>query len=335
MMRENQRIVIHELGASFAECTSIVSEVCGSPGPGEVLIRNHYAGVNGVYDQMMCLNRVEHTTVVPPADTGVEAVGVVEDVGEGVRKSRIGQAVATVNVGGAYRYWQCCPEDSIIPVAKPDPELLALIPSGVSAFLALSKVGNMTSGETVLVTAAAGGLGNIMTQLALRAGNHVIAVCGDGRKAAWLESIGVQRVVNYRSEALREVIESEYPDRLDLAMDSVGGEVFDVLVDNLAPLGRLVVCGYTSDRLPTEAVRSERVYTRLYWKAASVRGFMNYRFAEHAAAARSELVALRQNGKIRPLVDARRFRGLEDVARAVDYLLSGANLGKVVVDLRP
>jgi len=334
MMRENRRIVIHRIGKSFAECTSIVREDCGEPGPGQVLVRNHYAGINGVYDQMMCLDRVEHTKVVPPADTGVEAVGVIEAVGEGVPASRVGETVATVNVGQAYRLWQLCDADTAIPVEEASPEVLALVPSGVSALVALTRVGQMSRDETVLITAAAGGLGNVMTQLALDAGNHVVAVCGGERKAAWLESIGVQRVVNYRQEKLEDVIGSEYRDRLDLVMDSVGGDTFDVLVDNLAPLGRLVVCGYTSDRVSPERVPAERIYTKLYWKAASIRGFMNYRFAAHAAAARAELFAMRRDGRIRPLVDERRFRGLEDVAAAVEYLLSGGNLGKVVVDLR-
>ncbi len=332
-MRENERIVIHRLGASFRECTRTVADSCPDPGPGEILVRNHFAGVNAVYDQMMCLDRVEHTRVTPPADTGVEAIGIVEDVGHGVAALRPGDPVVTVNVGQAYRYWQVCPADSAIPVPEVHPEILALIPSGVSALVALEQVGELGSGETVLITAAAGGLGNIMTQLAVRAGNHVVALCGDARKAAWLESIGVDRVINYRDESLDAVLAEHYADRLDLVMDSVGGEVFDALVKQLAPRGRLVVCGFTSDRLPTERVSAERIYTQLYWKAASVRGFMNYRFAEYAPAARRQLLELRERGELRPLVDPTSFKGLGAVADAVEYLLSGANLGKVLVDL--
>ncbi len=333
-MRENRRIVILKLGESFADATAIVASDVPRPGPGQVLIRNHFAGVNAVYDQMMCLDRVEHTRVRPPADTGVEATGIVTEVGEGVTSLAVGDAVVTVNVGQAYRNWQVCDADTAIPVPSVDPATLALVPSGVSALIALERVGEMRSNETVFITAAAGGLGNIMTQLAVNAGNHVIAVCGDARKAAWLRTAGAARVVNYRTTDLRDFIESEYADRIDLAMDSVGGEIFDALVDNLAPHGRLVVCGYTSDRVPTERVHAERIYTKLYWKAASVRGFMNYRFAEHAADARRRLFELREAGHLQPLVDQRAFKGLAAVAEAVDYLLAGANLGKVVVDLR-
>ncbi len=268
------------------------------------------------------------------ADTGVEAIGTVEAVGAGVIEPRPGQAVVTVNVGQAYRHWQVCPAETAIPVPRVDPEVLALIPSGVSALVALEQVGHMGTGETVVITAAAGGLGNIMTQLAVRAGNHVVGVCGDAQKAEWLASVGVDRAVNYRSESLRGVLADEYANRLDLVMDSVGGEVFDALLDHLAPRGRLVICGFTSDRLPTERVTAERIYTKLYWKAASVRGFMNYRFAEHAAEARTRLLESLERGDIRPLIDEQRFTGLDSVADAVEYVLRGRNLGKVVVDLR-
>ncbi len=333
-MKEFRRIVIARIGDSFRDCTEIVAAPLREPEAGELRIRNHYAGVNGVYDQMMCLDRVEHTKVVPPADTGVEAVGIVEACGTGVSAFRPGDAVATMVVGTAYRDWNICQAKDAIAIPAATPEVLALIPSGVSAMVALEQVGEMRRDEVVCVTAAAGGLGNILVQLAVNAGNHVVAVCGSDDKAARLADLGVARVVQYRREDLAEVLANEYADRLDLVLDSVGGPTFDVLVDNLAPLGRLVICGYTSDRVPTRSVQQERIYTKLYWKAASIRGFMNYRFAEHAQDARRRLLDMLATGEIRPLVDDVACIGLESVADAVERLLAGDNTGKVVVDLR-
>ena len=137
-----------------------------------------------------------------------------------------------------------------------------------------------------------------------------------------------------RKESLAEVLAAEYRDGINLALDSVGGEVFDAIVNQLAPHGRLVVCGATSDRLPPVKVNQERVYNRLYWKAASVRGFMNYRFTEHAPEARLRLLKLFREGALSPCCDSKTFSGLDAVADAVDYLLAGKNLGKVIVDLR-
>ncbi len=334
MMKENRKIVIHKLGEDFRQCTKIVAEPIEKPAEGQVLIRHHFAGVNGVYDQMMCANRVEHTPVSPPADTGVEALGVVDAVGRGVNRFSVGDPVMTVEAGGGYRLYSTVSEAAAISVSEVSRAVLALVPSGVSAMLALERVGKLAHGETVCITAAAGGLGNIATQLAIRAGNHVIAVCGSDDKAAWLRSIGADRVVQYRREPLSDVLLNEYADSIDLAMDSVGGEIFDALVNHLAPHGRLVVCGATTDRLPPAKVLHERVYTKLYWKAASVRGFMNYRFSDHAADARRRLFAMQARGDLAPLVDKRNFVGLDDVASAVGHLLRGDNVGKVTVDLR-
>lgn len=333
-MQQNRKIIIRRIGGSFRECTEIVAEPWHDPGEGELLIRHHFAGVNGVYDQMRCLDRVEHTRVIPPADTGVEAVGIIEACGSGVDGFEVGSAVATMTAGAGYREWQICTPATAIAVPEASREILALIPSGVSALVALQRVGEMSSGETVCISAAAGGLGNIMTQLAVNAGNHVIAICGSDEKAERLRNFGAARVVQYRRESVAEVLRDEYPDRIDLAMDSVGGALFDVLVDNLAPFGRLVVCGFTSDRLPTARVEQERIYTKLYWKAASVRGFMNYRFAGYAEDARKRLLEMLAAGTIVPLVDATEFKGLESVADAVEHLLAGRNLGKVIADLR-
>ena len=333
-MKENRKIVICTTGASFRDCTEIRGEPWREPGPGELLIRNHFAGVNGVYDQMTCLDKVEHMRVVPPTDTGVEAVGIVEQCGAQVSGFEEGQAVATMTVGTGYREWQVSDVGSVVHVPEASPEVLALIPSGVSALVALEQVGEMRTDETICISAATGGLGNIMTQLAVRAGNHVIAICGNDAKAECLRDLGAARVIQYRREAVADVLRREYPDKLDLAMDSVGGEMFDALVDNLAPLGRLVVCGYTSDRVPTVTVEQHRIYSKLYWKAASVRGFMNYRFAEYAADARRRLLEMLADGAIRPLVDQSGFTGLESVTDAVEHLLAGKNIGKVVVDLR-
>jgi NADPH-dependent curcumin reductase CurA len=332
-MNENRKIVITRLGHSFRDCTTVVTEPLAGLGAHDVLIRNCFAGVNGVYDQMMCANKVEHTPVVPPADAGVEAIGVVENVGADVVGLAVGDAAVTVGAGGGYRKYTICKADDVIAVPAVSREILALIPSGVSALLALERTGEMRSGETVCISAAAGGLGNIATQLAVRAGNHVIAVCGSDEKARWLESVGVARVVQYRSESLAEVLAREYPERIDLAVDSVGAEIFDALLENLAPHARLVVCGATADRLPPVKCLQERVYTRLYWKAASVRGFMNYRFSEYAADARRRLLKMLEGDEIHPLIDAQRFTGLDDVADAVEHLLAGRNLGKVIVEL--
>ena len=192
----------------------------------------------------------------------------------------------------------------------------------------------MRGGETVIVSAAAGGLGHIVVQIAKLAGCHVIGLTGSDDKIALLRQLGVDRPVNYRRENLREVLTREYPRGVDIAYDSVGGEIFDTFVDHVAMRGRVIISGHTSDfDKPVEDVPHPRMYRKLYWKSASVRGFQNQAFSEFFAEAAERILDLYYRGRLQVLVDPTPFNGLESTADAVEHLLAGRNSGKVVVKI--
>ena len=328
-----RKLVIAELTGDFRTATRIVPSEPLAPGPGQVLVRNRWAGVNGVFDQNLARNAVQYVNVVPPFDAGVESVGHVVALGPGVDWLRVGEPVATTRLGTGYRDYQLADARRAIPVREAGPEVLALIPSGVSALVGLERIGEMKSGEVVAVSAAAGGIGHLLVQLAKLAGNHVIGLTGSAAKTAWLRELGVDRVVDWRTEDLRAVLAAEYPRGIDLAYDTVGGEVFESFLDHLAHRGRLVVSGHTSDfDRPAEPVPQLPVYRRLYWKSASIRGFQNPAFPEYFDEAARRVLDLYYAGALRVRVDAA-FEGLESVPDAVEHLVRGRNLGKVVVRL--
>ena len=172
----------------------------------------------------------------------------------------------------------------------------------------------------------------MVVQIAKLAGCHVIGLTGSDAKLDLLRSLGVDRAINYRSDDLREILTREYPRGLDIAYDSVGGEIFDAFVDHLAMRGRLVISGHTSDfDKAIENVAQPRMYRKLYWKSASVRGFQNQAFPEFFDAAARRILDLHYEGRLRALVDPTPFVGLEQVADAVEHLLAGRNSGKVVI----
>ena len=224
----------------------------------------------------------------------------------------MGDADARVKLGCAYRDYQVADALKVIRVREASPEILALIASGVSAMVALERIADMHSGETVAVSAAAGGLGSFVVQLAKRAGNHVVALTSTDHKAALLRELGADRVVNYRTESLREVLAREYPRGLDIAYDSVGGADFDK---------------------PVEDVSHPRAYHKLYWKSASIRAFQNPAFPQYFDDAARRILDLYYRGELRALVDPTPFVGLEAAADAVEYQLAGRNAGKVVLRL--
>jgi NADPH-dependent curcumin reductase CurA len=193
MNHRYRKLVLRELTGDFRSATAVVETALERPGPGQVLVRNHWAGVNGVFDQNLCANRIRYVAVRPPFDMGIEAVGEVVELGPGVDWLKVGEAVATSKLGTGYREYQLADARRAIPVREPSAEILTLIPTGISALVGLERVGEMQSGETVAVSAAAGGLGHILVQLAKLAGNHVVGLTGSPAKAEALRALGVDR----------------------------------------------------------------------------------------------------------------------------------------------
>jgi NADPH-dependent curcumin reductase CurA len=328
-------IQLQRFAGGFREATGIVTLDLCNPDPGEVLVCNQYCGVNGIFDTQIARNAVDYVTVQLPTLTGVEALGIVEAVGDGVDTLKPGDAVVTTRFSGGYRQWNTAPASHFVQVPDMRPEWLALASTGVSALLALDHVGAAKAGETVAISAAAGGLGHFLVQLAVLRGCHVIAVCGGVKKGDLVRSLGAHRVIDYKAESVGDVLAAEYPDKIDVAIDTVSGAIFDAFLDNIAPLGRLVVGGAAQDlEGRPEIVTGPRIAHKLYYKGASVRGFMNGLLIDHWPDARETLFALYESGQIKVMFDERKFAGLESIFDAVERLLFGESMGKVIVDLR-
>ncbi|MBN3907710.1 MAG: zinc-binding dehydrogenase [Nostoc sp. NMS1] len=327
-----RKLIVNKLNQDFKSAVELVEIPIPKPADNELLIKNKFSGINGGFDTLICRGDVPYISLIPPFDLGVEAVGKVIAMGENVKDFQIGDAVITTARGGGYREYQVINANLVVKVREATPELLTLMPTGVSALVALEQVGEMKSNEVVLVTAAAGGTGHIAVQLAKLAGNHVIGTCSSEAKAKLLKELGCDRIINYRAENLNQVLKQEYPNGINLIFDCVGKTVFDTCVENLAVRGRLVVVGFISEYANNvEQITQPRLYHQLFWKAASVRGFLMPHYKEYMAEARDRLLNLFYTDKLKVAVDPTRFQGIESIPDAVEYLLSGQNCGKVVV----
>ncbi|MBZ0280688.1 MAG: zinc-binding dehydrogenase [Anaerolineae bacterium] len=324
-----RKVVAARFTNHFRDAAEIVETELKPPAPHEITIRNHYAGVNATDVNISAGSYTPGSK--PPIDLGAEMTGEVVAVGDSVQDFKVGDWVVTNSLGGYAEYYTVRARFAI-RVPEATPEILSLVLSGATASLGLNTVGDMKSGETVLVTAAAGGTGQFAVQLAKLAGNTVIGTCSTDDKAELLKSLGCDRVVNYKKEDLGTVLKAEYPRGMDLVYESVGRGMFDTCVDNLAIRGRLVIIGYITEYLDTpEAVSSPRIYYKLLGKSASIRSMFLMHFIKQVPEHMAQLMALYNEGKLQAAVDPTRFEGLEQVADAVEYLHSGKSSGKVVV----
>ncbi len=335
-MPTNTQLALTQFAETITEASALQQKSLPKLRATEVMVQNKYLGINAIYDRELYRGNIPYIKITFPYVFGVEAVGVIVDKGNEVTNISLGQAVSTVKVGTAYQEYQVLEAGEPIPIPEATPEYLTLNPTGVSAYLALKNVAELKEGETIVVSAASGGLGHLVVQLAKQKNCHVVGICGTDEKKELLQGLNAcDRIINYRKEDLGTVLAEEYHNRIDVGFDSVGTSIFDALLPNLAPLGRLVVSGLATEfaQPQFEKVTGPRVYEKLYWKGASVRCFMNHLYKDEHPAARNILFDQYQNGKLQVKVDPSEFNGIASIVEASNYLLAGKSCGKVVVKL--
>lgn len=326
--RTYQKLTAVKTHDDLREAATLLTVDLEDPAPGELLVQNHVTGVNAA-DYLMAAGRYLMPTP-PPYDLGAESVGVVVAVGEGVSGFKEGDAVMALGAG--YREYFTVPANRAIPIPQPLPEFVALGVSGLTASIALEVTGEMTQNETVLVTAAAGGTGSFVVQLAKAAGNRVIGTCGSAEKAAYLRALGCDRPVNYREENFKDVLKQEAPQGVDIVFESVGGEMFDTAANALAVKGRLIVIGAVSEyQSGPQIISAPRPIYQLLSKSASMRGFWLMHYIEHAQQHLMKLFQMMQSGQLKVALDTAEFKGVAQALDAIEHLYQGQSMGKVVL----
>ncbi|MDG2427311.1 MAG: zinc-binding dehydrogenase [Acidimicrobiales bacterium] len=325
-----KKLVANSFSRNFRSIAEVVERELVDPGDDVVLVKNHFGGVNA--SDINISGGVYFSDTNFPYDLGCESAGEVVAVGRGVKDFQVGDLVVSPYLGSAYTEYLYREPSRLVKVPNVSPDAMSAINSGCTASIGLEVVGEMGSGETVLVTAAAGGVGNWAVQLAKRAGNHVIGTCSTQAKADRLKDLGCDRIILYRDEDLDAVLKEEYPDGIDLIFEQVGQATFDTCVDNVARRGRILICGFISEYQDgPQEILAPRIYHKLLWKSAQLRGFLFSdwpdRFHEHLA----RNMQLIEDGLVDPQIDPQAFVGVDGAVDAVEYLHSGGNTGKVVV----
>jgi NADPH2:quinone reductase len=220
-----------------------------TPGPGQLKIKVEAVGVN--FSDVLRRRGDEYPETSPtPFTPGSEVAGVVAELGDGVDGFNVGQSVyATPRVGG---YAQYVVVDARTAVALPPgvsaAQATALVIQGLTALLSLRENGRLRAGESVLVEAAAGGVGAFAVQLAKLSGaGMVIAAASSMEKRAFAESLGADASVDYtKANWPQRVRELTGGRGVDIVLEMVGGTLLNEALDAMAPFGRMVVYGQAS-----------------------------------------------------------------------------------------
>lgn len=293
------------------------------PAAGEVRIGIEYAAITFVDTLIRAAN-----PVAPPAEfpvvLGNGVGGIIDRTGPGVDRSLIGtQVVSTTGGTGGYAELAIASVTDLHRLREGVdlPSAVALLADGRTA-VGLHDAAHVQSGDTVVVTAAAGGVGSLLVQLATTAGADVIALAGSESKLDHARSLGAQRTVDYRDEGWMHRVRDVAPGGVDVVFDGVGGDTTTALFGLVRPDGRYLQHGAASGswtELDDDAVSARRV-TLIGLSAIGAAGVFDLteRALDLAAA-----------GLIRPTI-GQTFR-LTDAAHAHAAIEARSTIGKTLL----
>lgn len=220
-----------------------------APGPGEALVEQTAVGLNFI--------DVYHRTglypVKLPAILGMEGAGVVEAIGDSVSEVKVGDRVGYAMAMGSYSQARLIAADRLIPIpeAISDDQAAAMLLQGMTAQYLLRSTYRVQPGETILVHAAAGGVGLILCQWAKHLGVTVIGTVGSPQKAELARAHGCDHTVLYKDEDfVARVREITGGSKVPVVYDSVGQSTFMGSLDCLKPRGMMVSYGQSSGKIP-------------------------------------------------------------------------------------
>ncbi len=349
-----KRVLVDHYGGP--EVLRVVEEDDPQPGPGEVRVRVLAAGVSFTDSQLRAGTDIPGGPK-PPFTPGYELVGVVEALGPGCSRLRVGDRIGALTVWGADAERVCLPEAGAVAVPDDlDPaEVLSLVFTYMTAYQVLHRIAEAQPGETVLVHGAAGRVGIAALELGAVAGLRMFGTCS-ARDWAAVERLGAV-AIDYRTEDfLARVRELTGGEGVDVVSDSLGGPISLRSFRALRPGGRLVVFGryatlsHGHKDWPAVIKWYAAIGTLWLWdKLAPRRQVFSYSVQKFRAAAQQRpgavggeprylewfredfavLLGLLREGKIHPVVAER--LPLAEARRAHELLEQSASVGKLVL----
>jgi NADPH2:quinone reductase len=289
-------------------------------GPGTALLHVAHAGINFADTHQAEDSYLAPTTL--PFVPGAEAVGRLED----------GRRAVALLPGGGYAERAAAPVATTfaVPDGVEDGAALALVLQGTTAWHLLRTSAQLRAGETVVVMAAAGGVGSLAVQLARTFGaGRVVAVASSPEKRALALELGADVAVDSGEEDLTAAIREACGGRSDVVLEMTGGPTTAACLATLAPFGRLVIYGMAS-REPTPAVELGPLTARSqgvlgFWLVHAMRDP-----ARMLAGPVAEMLELVERGELRPVVGA--TYGMSEVRSAHEDLRARRTVGKLLID---
>ncbi|MBC7798585.1 MAG: quinone oxidoreductase [Pyrinomonadaceae bacterium] len=312
---------IHEFGG--VDKLQIDEVETPQPKAGEVLIKVHVAGINFADTMLRAGNYL--STPPLPHTMGFEVAGTIETLGENVTGFEVGQRVVTTAGGGGYAEFAVAPALKIIPIPEglSFGQATALLVQGMTA-LGLLRDGDAKEGKSILIHAAAGGVGTLLVQLAKLRGLTVIGTASSASKLETVMKFGADFAVNYTEENWTERIKEITEKRgVDIIIEMAGGEIVAHNLSHLSRFGTMIVYGSASGQdfgISALGLMRKNHIVRGYW--------LSNETPLDLAKFAGELVGYVNAGKLEVIVQEFPFERVADAHQAIE---SRQTQGKVVL----
>jgi len=330
------RLAQRPVGMPTRDNWSFTTEPVQQPGPGGILVRTLALSLDPAMRGWMN----DAKSYIPP-------VGI----GEVMRAGGIGKVVASQNarfavgdlVSGALgvQEYATIAEDQVqrSGLFKIDSRLGSatqwlnvLGMPGMTAYFGLLDVGQPRPGDTVVVSGAAGAVGQTVGQLAKIKGCRVVGIAGGRAKCDWVvNELGFDACIDYKAGNVKAGLKEHCPKGVDVYFDNVGGEILDDVLARLARGARIVICGAISQYNNTTPVQGPKNYLSLLVHRARMEGMVVFDYADRFPIAVAELAGYLKDGRIRAKEDV--VKGIETFPEALTKLFTGENFGKLVLQV--
>lgn len=299
------------------------------PGDGEFLVRIAYLSLDPAMRGWMN----EGKSYVPPVGLGevMRAGAVGEIVKSNHPKFAVGEHVVGMFGVQDYAVSNGKGVTRVDPKLAPLPVYLGTLGMpGMTAYFGLLEIGKAKAGDTVVVSGAAGAVGQVVGQIAKIKGCRVVGIAGGADKCRYVvDELGFDACIDYKNEDVKKGLKQHCPQGVNVYFDNVGGEILDIVLTQLAMHARIVICGAISQYNNTTPVKGPSNYMSLLVNRATMAGMVVFDWADRYGEAAREMGGWLQSGKLKTREDV--AEGLETFPETLLKLFKGENTGKLVL----
>ena len=335
LVNHQVRLASRPTGMTSAENWQFTEEAVAEPVEGGLVVKTLALSL----DPAMRGWLNDAKSYIPPV--GIGEVMRAGGIGRVVASRHPGFAVGDIVTGtpGVQEYWTVAADQVKrsglakidLRLGSPTQWLNVLGMPGMTGYFGLMDVGQPQPGQTVVVSGAAGAVGQTVGQLAKIKGCRAVGIAGGPAKCEWVvKELGFDACIDYKAGPVKDALKEHCPQGIDVYFDNVGGEILDAALARLARKARIVICGAISQYNNLGAVQGPKNYMSLLVNRARMEGMVVFDYTDRFPVAIAEMAGYLKDGRMKSKEDVARG-GVAAFPETLNKLFNGENFGKLVL----